>query len=344
MVPDRRVDLKVIEGGGPRHGAAGARPGWGRSPAELLDSGESGLRPVDALLVGYLLLTGVFILAEPKNLPWWAMHLALRLVAVVAILRLVPHRPRQPVLAFLRDWYPILAFVPLYGELGALTRIFTTTPGDALVATWEGALFGGQPSQSWHALFPWPALSEYLHFAYFYYYFVPTTLALTLWVRGDGARFSRALTATLGAFLACCLIYLVFPVVGPFHHFGHAPAASWGGVFAPLVHGIVERGSSLGTAFPSSHTAVAVAVWLSAWTLCRPVFWVLAAIVPALALGTVYGGFHYALDTVAGAALGAAVAAFAPGVHARIAAGLARRRGPEMPPSFASQGRGRSLE
>ena len=344
MVPERRVDLKVIEGRGPRPGEPGAKPGWGRASAELLDSGESGLRPVDVLLLVYLLFTGLAILAWPRHLPLWPMHLALRLVAVVAILRLVPVRPRHPALAFLRDWYPILAFLPLYAELGALAHMFFAGNRDAAIVAWEGALLGGQPSQTWRTLFPWRWLSEYLHFAYFYYYFVPTTLALWLYVRGDMARFSRALTATLGAFLTCCLVYLAFPVSGPYHHFGHPAAASWGGIFGPLAHGLVERGSSLGTAFPSSHTAVAVCVWLSAWRLHRPAFWVLTAIVPALALGTVYGGFHYALDTLAGAILGTVVALGAPRVHAGIAASLARRKGKETPPTFASQGRGRSLE
>ena len=344
MVPERRVDLKVIEGSGPRGGAGGGKPGWGRASAELLDSGETGLRPVDVLLVGYLLFTGLVILAWPRNLAMWPLHLALRLVAVVAILRLVPRRSKNPALAFVRDWYPILAFLPLYSELGTLSHLFFAGSRDDAIVLWEGTIMRGQPSQTWRTLFPWPWLSEYLHFAYFYYYFVPATLGLWLWLRGDMARFSRALTAILGAFLTCCLIYVAFPVIGPYHHFGHPAAASWGGFFGPLVHGIVERGSSLGTAFPSSHTAVAVCVWLSAWRLCRPAFWVLALIVPALAVGTIYGGFHYALDTVAGAILGVLVATGAPRVHAGIAASLARRKGRETPPSFASQGRGRSIE
>ncbi len=344
MVPERRVDLKVIEGGAPRKGAAAGKPGWGRAAAELTDSGETGLRPVDVLLLGYLLGTGLVILAWPRHLPLWPLHLALRLAVVVAILRLVPARPRHPALAFLRDWYPILAFIPLYAELGALTRLFFAGNGDGAIVVWEGALLGGQPSQTWRTQFPSRWLSEYLHFAYFYYYFVPATLCLWLYLRGDMARFSRALTATLGVFLTCCLIYVAFPVVGPYHHFGHPAAASWGGFFGPLVHGIVERGSSLGTAFPSSHTAVAVCVWLSAWRLCRPAFWVLTAIVPALAVGTIYGGFHYALDTLAGVILGALVALGAPRVHTGIASSLARRKGRQTPPTFASQGRGRSLE
>lgn len=343
MVSDRRVDLKVIEGTGPRHGTPGARPRWGGPMAERLPAGERGLRPVDVLLLGYLLLTGLLILGNPKNLPWWPLHLAARLVAIVAILRLVPTRPKNRVLAFVRDWYPIAAFLPLYSELATLTNLFTTQRYDEVVVTWEAALFGGQPSQTLRAMFPSHALSEYLHFSYFYYYFVPTTLCLTLWLRGETARFSRALTAILGTFLACCLIYLVFPVVGPYHHFGHPSPDSWGGFFAPLVHRIVQGGSSLGTAFPSSHTAVSVATWFVTWRLSRPVFFALALIVPALALGTIYGGFHYALDTLAGAALGAGVAALTPGVHSRLARLTARKKPAESRLPFASQGPGEPL-
>lgn len=343
MVPEHRVDLKVIEGTGPRTGSPGARPRWSGGAPERLHSGESGLRPVDVLILGYLLLTGLLILGSTKSLPWWPAHLAARLVAVVAILRLVPSRPSNPVLAFVRDWYPIGAFLPLYTELGALTRMFTTANYDAVVVTWEAALFGGQPSQSWRTLFPSPVLSEYLHFAYFYYYFVPTTLCAWLYARGEMARFSRALTAILTVFLSCCLIYLIFPVIGPYHHFGHPPAAAWGGFFAPLVHRIVQSGSSLGTAFPSSHTAVAVVTWLIAWRLCRPAFFVLTAIVPALALATVYGGFHYALDTLGGVALGTAMALLAPRIHGRLTRLVSRKKAQESRLPFASHGPGDPL-
>jgi membrane-associated phospholipid phosphatase len=332
------VDLKVIEGTGPRPGSSSTRPRWGRAAPERLHSGESGLRPVDVLLLGYLLLTGLLILGATKNLPWWPVHLAGRLLAVVAILRIVPHRPRNRVLAFLRDWYPIASFIPLYTELGPLTRLFTTAHYDPLLVTWESALFGGQPSQSLRLLYPSPALSEYLHFAYFYYYFVPTTLCMWVYLRGERARFSRALTAILGVFLACCLIYLIFPVVGPYHYFGHPSSSSWPGFFGPLVHRIVDRGSSLGTAFPSSHTAVAVATWVVAWRLSRPAFVVLALIVPALALATVYGGFHYALDTLAGGTLGAGFGLVAPAIHGRLSRLVSRKKAQETRLPFASQG------
>jgi len=286
----------------------------------------------------------VFLLAFPHHIPMWPLLLSVRLVAVVAILRGAAARPTNPVLRLIRDWYPIAMFIPLYGELSALTNLFTHLRYDMLVAGWEQAIFGMQPSQTLRLILPSKAVSEYAHFSYFYYYFVPTTLALGLYASGQRAKFSQALTATLLAFLACCIVYMVFPVVGPYHHFGHPPASSWPGVFGPLTHTLVERGSSLGTAFPSSHTAVAVAVWFTAWRLSRGSFWMLALIVPALAFGTVYGGFHYAVDTIAGALLGAGAALVAPGLHARLAAKIAGRPASERVQSFASQGRGRRLE
>jgi len=343
VVPDRRLDLKVIEGKGPASHDPSQRPEWVLDATHGRASSPA-LRPVDLMIVTYVLLTSLLVVAFPRHIAYWPLHLSLRLVALVLILRGAASRPKNPVLRFVRDWYPILLFAPIYAELASLTHLFTTLRYDTLVQGWEQALFHGEPSQTFHGAWPWPALSEYLHFAYFYYYFVPTTLALWLYATRRLERFSRALTATLLAFLGCCLMYLVFPVAGPYHEFAHAAAASWPGIFGPLTHRVVESGSSLGTAFPSSHTAVAVCVWLTAWRLCRPAFWVLCAIVPALALATVYGGFHYAVDTLAGASWGAACAALGPRLHARLTARMAGGKASERAQSFASQGRGRPLE
>ncbi len=344
MVSDRRVDLKVIKGSGPGAHPPGERPTWARRPGPAAGADEPGLRPADLMVVGYLLLTGVLILAYPKNLPLWALHVALRLVAIFLLLRFAGARIRHPVLRLMRDWYPIMAFVPLYAELNTLTNLFTTTRHDGWIVAWEATLFGGQPSQTMRLAWPQPWVSEYLHFAYFFYYFVPATLALWLSVTRDRARFSEALSAIVLVFLSCCMIFILFPVVGPYHHFGHPPASWWPGFFGPLVHSIVDHGSSLGTAFPTSHTAVAVCVWLTAWRLCRPAFWLLTGIVPALAVGTVYGGFHYAVDTIAGVLLGAVCAIAAPRLHEGLLVRMGSKSAQEPRPTFASQGRGRPLE
>jgi membrane-associated phospholipid phosphatase len=88
-----------------------------------------------------------------------------------------------------------------------------------------------------------------------------------------------------------------------------------GHVFPPLVHWVLVGGESIGTAFPSSHVAAALTIWLAAWRVDRRIFIVQTFLVPGLILGTMYGGFHYGVDVIPGIAIGAAVAAMGPWIH-----------------------------
>jgi membrane-associated phospholipid phosphatase len=73
---------------------------------------------------------------------------------------------------------------------------------------------------------------------------------------------------------------------------------------------LLEAGSSKGSAFPSSHVAVSVTQTILAWHYFGARRGAVVAMVAAgLAAGAVYGGFHYAVDVIAGAVLGAGIAA-----------------------------------
>jgi membrane-associated phospholipid phosphatase len=67
---------------------------------------------------------------------------------------------------------------------------------------------------------------------------------------------------------------------------------------------LLAAGSSRGTAFPSSHVAASVVASLCALRFQRPLGVAVAASTVGLALGTVYGGFHYAVDALAGGIVG----------------------------------------
>ena len=62
-----------------------------------------------------------------------------------------------------------------------------------------------------------------------------------------------------------------------------------------------------GTAFPSSHVAAGLVAALAAWRHLRPLGAVLVPLALLLSLGTVYGHLHYAVDALAGAAVGLCV-------------------------------------
>lgn len=331
MVPTHRVDLKVIPGGKAQRPAEtppvpeAKRSYLGAPPAEVVGPSEPGLRPVDVLVLIYLAVTGCLLIAFQSNLEAWGALTLLHALAGVLLLRAgAKPPPANPVGRTIRDLYFIAAQAFFYWELALLTQLSGAGPHDRLVAGWEEMLLGGQPSQTLRETWPAGFLSQYLHFAYFAYYLVPISLALTLYLQRRWNAFQEAMSVHATSFFVCCLIFIAFPVAGPYHYYGLPDVSTFGGGIASLAHGLVRSGSSLGTAFPSSHTAIAVAVWVAAFRLERRVFWGLALVVPALAVGTVYGGFHYAVDTAAGVVVGVASALLGTKLHVALAHRLPR--------------------
>ena len=71
-----------------------------------------------------------------------------------------------------------------------------------------------------------------------------------------------------------------------------------------LVLALLEAGSSRGAAFPSSHVAVATTQFVMVVRYQPRLSFFVFAISLGLAAGAVYGGFHYAVDALAGVAVG----------------------------------------
>lgn len=270
-------------------------------------SGGKGLLPVDRLAIGYFGGTGVFSLAF-GGLPGAGIAAA-HALAILGIRRLAPWRPRRGPAAIARGAYPVLLTPLLYAELAILNRFLTQRYFDTTVQAWDGYLFGGQPSIDLSAWLPWLPFSEVLHLGYFAYYgIVPAAVLGAFATRGIEAM-QRTALAVAAAFFASYLIFIFFPVAGPRYEFAQIAGEISEGTLFGIIHGILEAGSSKGTAFPSSHIAASLAAVVAAGREDRRWFWILLIPEIALTLGTVYGRFHYATDALAGILLGLLVCA-----------------------------------
>ena len=109
------------------------------------------------------------------------------------------------------------------------------------------------------------------------------------------------------AFYLCYAVFLAFPVAGPRYLFPAALNAATAVPAARLTQRLLEGASAWGTAFPSSHVAVALVAAVCAWRAWRALGAVLLPLALLLALATVYCQLHYGVDALAGAALAAAV-------------------------------------
>lgn len=284
---------------------------------------------MNRLFAIYMSISAVALLFPLRGATWpliLILHIAAAALALGARPLRAPIdalRERWPAIqGFLADWYPLLLIPLLYGELEPLNRaVWGGEYFDDLIIHWEEILFGGQPSHILARALPALALSETLHAAYLSYYLIIFGPPLALYLAGRREAFRQVVFTIMLVFFLHYLFFIYFPVQGPRYIFPAPDGVVATGFFYKLTHQILEAGSSQGAAFPSSHVGVAFAqAALAVRYLPRlaPILFVAAT---ALALGAIYGGFHYATDAVAGLILGLAAVAIAP----RLWRALARR-------------------
>jgi len=283
-----------------------ATPG-GRSPSAI-----------DRATLAYAAVALAFTLWRgPRALPAAVLlPLALAATALVAVLLAPRARRAGPTGRLLAELYPLALTVAFYAHVG-LVNAAHGVAHDALVQRWELAVFGGQPSLAWIRAFPSPAWSTLMHGAYLAYYAILVGTPLGLWFTGRRQASRETVLAMMVTFYACYTAFLAFPVAGPRYLFPPAHNAATAVPAAVLAHRLLEGGSAWGTAFPSSHVAVALVAAACAWRAWRPLGALLVPAAVLLALGTVYGQLHYGVDALAGALLAAVVLALAAGRAAR---------------------------
>ncbi|HSL72813.1 MAG TPA: phosphatase PAP2 family protein [Longimicrobiales bacterium] len=264
-------------------------------------------RATARLLAAYLLIAAT-ALAFPHRTAAWPILLlahiggAALLIWPGPVAHLLPERVSEVI----ADWFPLLLIPALYTELAVLNlSIWDGTYFDAVIQRWEAVLFGGQPSHELALRYPILWLSELLHASYLSYYLIIYLPPLILYLRNRRSDHRAAVFCVMVAFVVHYVFFIFFPVQGPRYLFA-APSGevATGSVYA-LTHRVLEAGSSRGAAFPSSHVGVAVAQTLTAFRFLPRLAPLLALLTTGLALGAIYGGFHYATDAVVGALLGA---------------------------------------
>lgn len=265
----------------------------------------------DLVLAAYHVFLAVIIMARgPFTAGRGWLLLAIALFGVLLILfRRLPAGSRFGNLV--HTFYPLVLFGGLYTALGTLNE--GLDPGripanEALVQGWETALFGGQPSYDLIRRYPSVFFSGLLHLAYFSYY--PTILLPPpiLAARGDWDGARRVIGASITAYMMCFVVFTLFPVAGPNWVFDHPTGPVREVWSARLVYTLLEGGSSVGTAFPSSHVAATFATVIVAWRVWRPLGWITVGPFVLLTIAVVYCQMHYAIDATVGLVFGAAAA------------------------------------
>jgi hypothetical protein len=249
---------------------------------------------VDYATQAYLALVGLLILFfHNSTVPGWPRLLgahAACLLLVHWLIQAYARRKPASLLDFLRHFYPVVLYTALFVETGLLNRMFCQEYLDPMVAQWEQALFGCQPSVLFMQKLPWLAVSELFYASYFSYYVMIAGVGIALYLRSR-RQFFHYLSVISFLFYVCYLIYIFLPVIGSrvfFHQVeGYVlpdatqqlaltdayPEAVQAGVFFRLMRWVYRVFEAPGAALPSSHVAVALCTVFFSFRYLRRMSW-----------------------------------------------------------------------
>ncbi|MFO7894536.1 MAG: phosphatase PAP2 family protein [Longimicrobiales bacterium] len=287
---------------------------------------DSIARPVDRVIGGYLILAGL-ALAPPHTTPVGLLLLLVHLSVGTALLagkldpihQFAAHATapgtsrRRRWTGLLIDWYPLVVMPCLYLELPILnTAAWGGHYFDLMVQGWEETVFGGQPSVTMARRWPSPWVSEPLHLAYLSYFAILYVYPAVVYIRRGREAFHQTVFAMLLAFTIHYTVFVYFPVKGPYFVFPAPGEPVSDGLFYAGVHFVLGHGASAGTAFPSSHVALSAVQTGNALRQMPASAPILALATLGIAVGAVYAGVHYAVDTGLGLVTGTVLALLAP--------------------------------
>lgn len=208
----------------------------------------------------------------------------------------------------LRAWAPFLACM---GAYEILKRLIPAVRGDTLYdqffADIEYAMFGDLTAAMMHKFMHQEWITEFIGWfnltqmdiheaCYISYVYTAPALAMALWFLGKKAGFNQF----VGALSLCAVLayvgYVLVPVVGPKYVFEDRWLEASSSALA-FMDDIKARNRDC---FPSLHTAWTTLVFIGAWKYVRPLFWVYLPIGIGVYIATLYGGYHYIPDIIAG--------------------------------------------
>jgi len=202
----------------------------------------------------------------------------------------------------LQPWLPLPVLFATYQWAGWFGRRTGRPPADAWLLAWDLRLFGTNPG-IWLTQHLPAVVLALLDLSYFSYYLL---LLVGPWVmvRRHGQEALVRMWWTVGlAFFLCYLLFPWFPSTSP--RLLYAEFA-YGGPAQALNLWVLDRFSVGANVFPSAHVAAGFSFAFVHLRLDRR--WGALFLIWAVEIGvsTVSGGYHYAVDAVAGAAVGLA--------------------------------------
>ncbi|GEM_PF-385699 len=266
------------------------------------------VRQIKPIHIVSLIYVGIMILITllfRQNIPGWSHYLAIYLAyaAFVAILSQVVRATYHPLLSFVAVMYPWFTIPNFYELLRHYIHAIFPFLFDPLIHQIDLVIFGVHPTV-YLQRFISPLLTEIMAFGYFSYYLIFALPPFILYFFKRKGTAPLIFSMTL-AYYFCFIIFVLFPCAGPRFTLAAQYTVPLKGYFLPAIQAkLMAKFALKGAAFPSSHVAMVVASTLVVKRYMRWLYYLMLPLAIMVALGAVYGRYHYVTDVIAGAGVG----------------------------------------
>ncbi len=276
------------------------------SVARALESVYAACGMFEWVTLLYLAIVNTLLVAFRANLPSAPVYIAIHesVAGAILVLSWAAARSRDPLLQFARHWYPLPLYIYLFEELRGLVHLIFRAWFDEHLIRFDFSLAGIHPS-IWLTQFANPALNDYMQFSYMTYFLYLVALPALLYWRREVRAFWTVMTSTAIAHYSVYVTSILFPVESPHFALAALQPNLAGGPSTALINWLESFGRVHGAAFPSAHVAGSMVAILASWRYRRWLFWLCLPFFASMMIATVYGGYHYVADVLAGMLTGA---------------------------------------
>jgi membrane-associated phospholipid phosphatase len=282
------------------------------------------LRPLDRLnILGMALISIVALVFHSRVSYYLSIIAANALVSVgIVLLANLDAKAHNPVIRFIAHWYSMPLIFLTFKELYLMVHPINPHDLDYVLIKMDKMIFGSDPTALLDKIAT-PGLTEFLQICYSSFYLLWFILGIDLLRQRNEEGFLFFLFLLMYGFYTSYAGYLLVPAIGPrftLYDFARLDHDLPGLYVTPFLRSVINSGESITNVakaallaqrdcFPSGHTEMTLITIAAAIRYRAKSAMIIVPLGSGLIFATVYMRYHYGIDVIAGALLGAAVLA-----------------------------------
>lgn len=252
-----------------------------------------------SLIIFYLGLAVIFKASIPNSSETFYKMLILFIVSLF-IIKSIGFIKVDTLRSIIQSSFVLLFFAYFFGLSSKFQLLLHNDWLDAKLISLDNSIFGMELSLKLEK-FITPYLTEAMMFAYVFYLPLLVITAIVVYKSDSQKGLAEYLFVLSLSYIFCYIGFILFPVAGQMYFMPEKYSVPLeGGLFTYFSDLIRSNLHFRGGSLPSPHCAAATIILWACYKYNKNIFFVILPSVILLYISTIYGRFHYLMDSVIG--------------------------------------------